>query len=386
MRTSTKLRPFGNTIFSEMTRLAQEHQSINLGQGFPDFEGPSAIIDAAVDALRAGHNQYARSAGVPPLVEAIAEQRRALYGLSYDPMTEVGVYTGCTEGLMASMLGLLDPSDEVLMFEPVYDSYPACVAMAQAKARYVPLRFPDFAVDFDHLRASITDRTKLILVNTPHNPTGKVFTPAELEGIASLCLEHDLLALTDEVYEHLTYDGRPHVPLASIDGMRDRTLSLSSTGKTYSLTGWKIGWATGPKDMVAAAQAAHQFMTFSTATPLQHATAFALREYGATFFSELRSDYTERRDKLLTSIRAAGLKAPSPEGAYYLLADFSDRFDGDDVAFARHLTTSVGVTAIPPSFFYPAHPELGRKLIRFAFCKRIETLDAAIARLGETGA
>ena len=385
MHTSTKLQPFGNTIFSEMTRLAQEHGAINLGQGFPDFEGPSTIIDAAVEAMRAGHNQYARSAGVPSLVEAIAAQRQAIHGLSYDPMTEVGVYSGCTEGLMASMLGLLNPGDEVLMFEPVYDSYPACVAMAQAVARYVPLRFPDFAVDFDRLRAAITDRTKLILVNTPHNPTGKVFTQTELEGIASLCQAHNLLALTDEVYEHLTYDGRPHLPLASIAGMRERTLSLSSTGKTYSLTGWKIGWATGPQAMIAAAQAAHQFITFSTATPLQHATAFALRTHSEAFFAQLRAEYTERRDKLLTSIRAAGLKAPTPQGAYYLLADFSDRFEGDDVAFARHLTTSVGVTAIPPSFFYPAHPEEGRKLIRFAFCKRLETLEAAIERLGKLG-
>ena len=381
MRTSAKLRPFGNTIFSEMTRLAQEHQAINLGQGFPDFEGPSSIVEAAVDALRSGHNQYARSAGVPPLVEAIAEQRRALHDLTYDPLTEVGVYTGCTEGLMAAMLGLLDPGDEVVMFEPVYDSYPACVAMAQAQPRYVPLRFPDFEVDFDRLRASITDRTKLILVNTPHNPTGKVFTRAELEGIAALCLEHDLIALTDEVYEHLTYDGRAHVPLAAIPEMRSRTLSLSSTGKTYSLTGWKIGWATGPRDLIAAAQAAHQFITFATATPLQHATAFALRELGPDFFGSLRAEYTVRRDRLLTSLRSAGLRAPTPQGAYFVLAEFGDRFDGDDVAFARHLTTTVGVAAIPPSFFYPTDPEEGRRLIRFAFCKRLETLDAAIERL-----
>ena len=364
-----------------MTRLAQVHNAINLGQGFPDFEGPSSVIDAAVEALRSGHNQYARSMGVPPLVEAIAAQRRALYGLEYDPMTEVGVYSGCTEALMASMLGLLNPGDEVIMFEPVYDSYPACVAMAQATARYVPLKFPDFEVDFDRLRLEITERTRLILINTPHNPTGRVFTRAELEQIAALCIEHDLLALTDEVYEHLTYDGRAHVPLAGIPGMRDRTLSLSSTGKTYSLTGWKIGWATGPRDMIAAAQAAHQFITFATATPLQHATAFALREHGASFFETLRADYTERRDRLLTSLRQAGLRAPTPQGAYYLLADFSDRFDGDDVAFARHLTTEVGVTAIPPSFFYPAHPEEGRQLIRFAFCKQLSTLDAAIERL-----
>lgn len=381
MRTSAKLQPFGNTIFSEMTRLAQQHHAINLGQGFPDFEGPSTIIDAAVDALRQGHNQYARSAGVLPLVEAIADQRQALHGLSYDPVTEVGVYSGCTEGLMASMLGLLDPGDEVVMFEPVYDSYPACIAMAQARATYIPLKFPDFELDFDRLEQAMSDRTKLILLNTPHNPTGKVFSRIELEGIAQLCQRHDVLAVTDEVYEHLTYDGIPHVPLASVPGMQQRTLSLSSTGKTYSLTGWKIGWATGPREMVAAAQAAHQFITFATATPLQHATAHALRSLGSTFFESLRAEYTERRDRLLASLTRAGLRAPSPQGAYYLLADFGDRFEGTDVEFARFLTTEVGVAAIPPSFFYPALPEEGRRLIRFAFCKQLTTLDAAIERI-----
>ena len=385
MRTSMKLRPFGNTIFSEMTRLAQQHEAINLGQGFPDFEGPSSIVDAAVDALRAGHNQYARSAGVPPLVEAIAGQREALHGLTYDPMTEVGVYSGCTEGLMAAMLGLLNPGDEVIMFEPVYDSYPACVAMAQAHARYVPLKFPDFAVDMDQVRANITSRTRLILINTPHNPTGKVFSQQELEQLAALCIEHDLMALTDEVYEHLTYDGQPHIPLASIPGMRQRTLSLSSTGKTYSLTGWKIGWATGPKDMVSAAQAAHQFITFATATPLQHATAFALREHGPTFYETLRAEYTERRNRLLSSLRSAGLRAPTPQGAYYLLADFSDKFDGDDVAFAQHLTKNIGVAAIPPSFFYPAHPEEGRHLVRSRSASEWRPSEAAIERLAKLG-
>ncbi|MEL7372576.1 MAG: aminotransferase class I/II-fold pyridoxal phosphate-dependent enzyme, partial [Myxococcota bacterium] len=225
------------------------------------------------------------------------------------------------------------------------------------------------------------DKTKLILVNTPHNPTGKVFTRQELQQIAELCHQHDLLAITDEVYEHLIYDQREYAPLASLPGMRERTLSLSSTGKTYSLTGWKIGWATGPRDMIAAAQAAHQFITFATATPLQHATAFALREHGPLFFDSLRSEYTERRDRLLACLRKVGLVAPTPQGAYYLLADFTARFDGDDVAFAKHLTTEIGVTAIPPSFFYPKHPEEGRHLIRFAFCKQLSTLDAAIERL-----
>ncbi len=381
-----KLRPFGTTIFSEMTRLAIEHDAINLSQGFPDFEGPSSIVDAAVEALRSGHNQYARSMGIVPLVQAIAAQREALYGLEYDPMTEVVVFSGATEGLMSSMLGLLNPGDEVVLFEPVYDSYPACIAMAGAVPRYVTLRFPDFALDLDALAAAFNERTKLLVLNTPHNPTGKVFTRAELEAIAELCARHDVVVLTDEVYEHLTYDDAEHVPMASIGDMRQRTLSLSSTGKTYSFTGWKIGWGTGPAHLVKAAQAAHQFVTFSTAAPLQHAVAYALEHHGAAFFEALRAEYTERRDHMLDTIRGMGLTPTHPRGSYFVLADFSSVFEGDDVAFAKHLVTEYGVAAIPPSGFYPANPDEGRRLVRFAFCKRIETLAAAREALRAFGA
>ncbi len=372
-----KLRPFGTTIFSEMTRLAIEHQAINLSQGFPDFEGPSSIVDAAVEALRAGHNQYARSMGAPTLVEAIAQQRRELYDLRYDPMTEVVVFSGATEGLMSSMLGLLNPGDEVVLFEPVYDSYPACIAMAGAVPRYVTLRFPDFELDLDALEAAFSDRTKLIVLNTPHNPTGKVFTPKELQAIAELCERHDVIALTDEVYEHLFYDDAAHLPLAAIGDMQKRTLSLSSTGKTYSFTGWKVGWGTGPVELVRAAQAAHQFVTFATATPLQHAVATAIRENGPQFFAQLRAEYTERRDHMLETIRSMGLEPTVPRGSYFVLADFSNVFEGDDIAFAKSLVTEYGVAAIPPSGFYPANPDAGRRLIRFAFCKKMETLAAA---------
>jgi N-succinyldiaminopimelate aminotransferase len=378
---SSRLRPFGVTIFTEMTRLAQEHGSINLSQGFPDFDGPADIIDAAVAAMRAGENQYARSRGHPQLVHAIAASRRRLYGLEYDPETEVTVCSGATEAIAASLLGLLEPGDEVILIEPFYDSYPACLALAGAVPRYLTLRFPEFAVDLDALRRLITPRTRLLVINTPHNPTGKVFTRAELEGIAALCQEHDLRVLTDEVYEHLTYDDAVHVPLASLPGMRERTLTLSSTGKTFSLTGWKIGWAAGPRDMVDSTQAAHQFLTFATATPLQVAMAHALEHFTGTYLTELRREYGERRAVLLHALRAAGLEVAVPRGTYFVVADFRRVFDGEDREFVRWLIAEHGVAAIPLSVFYAAAPAEGRHLVRFAFCKRQETLRAAATRL-----
>lgn len=378
---SAKLRPFGTTIFSEMSRLAAERGAVNLGQGFPDFEGPEAVREAAVVALRSGHNQYARSQGVPELVEAVADHRAKQHGTVYDPMTEVGVFSGATEGLMSAMLGLLDPGDEVILFEPVYDSYPACVAMAGAIPRYHTLEFPDFAVDEAKLRALVTDKTRVILLNTPHNPTGKVFSRAELELVAQIAKAHDLVVITDEVYEHLTYDDHTHIGLAALPGMRERTLSISSVGKTWSFTGWKVGWATGPAHLVKAAQAAHQFVTFATATPLQHGAAHALRHFSGDFLDALRAEYVARRDMLLDVLRRVGFEVRAPAGAYFVLADFRPLFDGDDVAFARHLIEEIGVAAIPPSFFYPERPEAGRHLIRFAFCKKLDTLRAAAERL-----
>ncbi len=378
---SKKLAPFGTTIFSEMTRLALEHGAINLSQGFPDFEGPPEIVEAAIEALRAGHNQYARSMGAPPLVAAIAGHQKTFYDLTYDPMSEVVVFSGATEGLMSAMLGILDPGDEVVLFEPFYDSYPACVAMAGAVPRYVTLRFPDFALDPDELEAAFSERTKLVVLNTPQNPTGKVFERDELELIASLARRHGAYVLTDEVYEHLTYDGVEHVPMATLPGMRERTLTISSTGKAYSFTGWKVGWATGPAPLVKAAQAAHQFVTFATATPLQYAVAAALEGHGRAFFAAQAAAFTGRRDLLLDTLRSAGLAAAVPKGAYFVLAEFGPVFEGSDLEFARHLVSEVGVAAIPPSCFYARAPEEGRRLIRFAFCKRLETLEAARTRL-----
>ncbi len=377
---ASRLRPFGTTIFSEMTRLALEHGAVNLSQGFPDFEGPARVIEAAVAALRGGHNQYARSMGLPPLVEAVAAHRARWYGQRFEPSSEVAVTTGATEGIAAAILGLLEPGDEVILFEPFYDSYPAAVALAGCTAKCLTQRFPDFALDVDALRSLAGERTRLLVLNSPHNPSGKVFTRAELEAVAALCVERDLLVLCDEVYEHLTY-GAAHVPLATLPGMRERTLTTSSLGKTFSFTGWKIGWLAGPKELVAAAQAAHQFLTFATATPLQIAAAEALRSCDEPFVEGLQGAYRSRRDFLVDTLRAAGFAVSVPAGAYFVLADFSALSREDDRSFAERLVRQVGVAAIPPSCFYAADPAEGRRLLRFAFCKRLETLEAAAERL-----
>ena len=378
---SEKLSPFGTTIFSEMTRLALAHGAINLAQGFPDFDGPPALIEAAVDALRAGENQYARSLGHPKLVQALARRYEKLYGLRFDPLTEIGVYSGCTEALMAAILGMVNPGDEVILFEPYYDSYPVCVAMAGAKARFVPLTWPDFRFDPVAFESRITPKTRLVVLNTPNNPTGKVFTRDELVAFGEICARHDLLVISDEVYEHLTYGDAVHVPLATIPSLRERTLTLSSAGKTFSLTGWKIGWSAGPASMVAAAQAAHQFITFSSSTPLQVAVAAALETLGDDFYTQLRAEYTERRDFLVNALRSVGFDVSVPQGTYFVLCDIRPVWEGDDRTFARHLVENVGVAAIPPSVFYGESDD-GRKLIRFAFCKRAATLTAAAERLG----
>ena len=378
---SKKLTPFGTTIFSEMTALALKHEAINLSQGFPDFEGPPEVVEAAVEALRSGDNQYARSMGHPRLVEAVARHQAHHWGLEYDPLNEITVFSGATEGIASSLLGLLNPGDEVVLFEPFYDSYPACVALAGATPRFVTLRFPDFALDRDAFERAFTPRTRVLLLNTPHNPTGKVFTRDELSFMAERCRERNVIVVTDEVYEHLVFTGATHVPMASMPGMRDRTLTLSSAGKTFSFTGWKVGWATGPTSLVAAAQAAHQFVTFATATPLQVAVAHALNHLGDDYFSTLRKDYEAKRDFLVRTLETAGLRPAVPEGTYFVIADFSEVHDGDDRTFVKDLIEKRGVAAIPPSVFYQANPEAGSKLVRFAFCKQHKTLEAAAKRL-----
>jgi len=380
-----RLDPFGTSVFAEMTALAQRHEAINLAQGFPDFEGPPWIVEAAVEALRSGQNQYARSRGHPQLVEAVAAQRRALYGLDYDPLREVAVFSGATEGIAAAMLGLLSPGDEVVLFEPFYDSYPALAALAGAKVRAYTLRFPEFAIEPDRLAALFSPHTRLLVLNTPHNPTGKVFTEAELETVADLCRRRGVTVLADEVYEHLTFDGARHVPVASLPGMRARTLSLGSAGKSFSFTGWKVGWATGPAELVDAAQAAHQFLVFATATPLQIAVARALARAGSDYYDALRQEYSARRDFLCAALADAGFEVARPRGAYFVLARFGKLWGGDDRSFARWMVENCGVAAIPPTPFYAADPSEGRRLLRFAFCKRTETLERAAGRLRALG-
>ena len=375
-----RLASFGATIFTEMSRLAAEKGAINLGQGFPNFDGPGFVKDAAVDAIRAGHGQYARMFGIPELNRAVADFFAAGSGRRVDPDAEVTVTSGCTEALVASFLGLVDPGAEVILFEPYYDSYRACLAMAGAVPRFVTLRPPDFAVDPAELRAAFSDRTRAILVNTPHNPTGKVFSRDELELIASLCRRHDAIAVTDEVYERLVFDAE-HIRLAILDGMWERTVTLSSLGKTFSLTGWKVGWAVAPPPLTEGVRAAHQFITFATATPLQHGAVAALRA-PESYYEQFVAEYRARRDLLVDGLAGIGFEVYPPQGTYFVLADHTRFGFEDDVSFCRHLTSEVGVAAIPPSAFYH-DPADGRRLVRFAFCKDLDTLRQALDRLGQ---
>lgn len=380
-RKSARLAPFGTTVFSEITALAIEHQAINLAQGFPDFEGPNLAKENLARAIADGHHQYCRSQGHLRLCEAVAELRARHFGLEFDPQREVIAFHGATEGIAAALLGLLSPGDEVIVFEPFYDSYPACLALADSVPVFHTLEYPDFAVDFDRLRSQISPRTRAILLNTPHNPTGKVFTVEELERLATLCLEHDLFAITDEVYEYLTFDGAQHQPLALIPGMRERTLSLSSAGKTLSFTGWKVGWGVGPEPMVSAAQAAHQYLTFCGATPLQVAVGDTLRQLPETYYEEFRRDYSARRQRLLELLRRHRFDPVAPEGTYFVLTAFDRISTATDREFVKRMVREAGVAAIPPSSFYRSKPEEGAKLLRFAFCKDLATLDLADQRL-----
>jgi N-succinyldiaminopimelate aminotransferase len=376
---SARLRPFASTIFAEMSALAVTTGSINLGQGFPDTDGPAEIIEAAVAALRAGHNQYAPGPGVPELRAAVAQHQREFYGLEYDAEAEVLVTAGATEAIAAALLALCEPGDEVVTFDPSYDAYPADIAMAGARHRPVTLRPPSWTFDFDELKAAIGPRTRLVLVNSPHNPTGKVFSYEELECIAGHCRERDLLAVTDEVYEHLVFDGT-HRPLATLPGMRDRTLGISSAGKTFSLTGWKIGWACGPAELVAAVRATKQFLTYTNGTPFQFAVAGALAA-GRRYVDEVAGPLRERRDQLDAGLRAVGFDVLASAATYFLTTDGTNLGEPDGVAFCRSLPARCGVVAIPSSVFY-ARPEEGRALVRWAFCKRPEVLEAAVDRLG----
>jgi N-succinyldiaminopimelate aminotransferase len=373
-------------VFSEFSALAAAHGAVNLGQGFPDFDGPDEVREAAVRALRDGVNQYAVGMGAETLRKAIAEHSARFYGMEVDPRTMITVTSGATEAIFDSLVALVDPGDEVVLFEPFYDSYAAAVAMAGGTPRFVLLRPPDDAhslwwFDEDELGAAFGEKTKVIVVNTPHNPTGKVFTIAELSLIAALCEEHDVVALADEVYEHIAFAPAAHVRLATLPGMRRRTVTVSSGGKSFGFTGWKIGWAIAEPPLRDAVQAAHQFVTFASAAPLQAAIAVALRLPDG-YFEGFATSYRDKRDRLGRALAGAGLRTLPCEGTYFLMADIRAQGFEDDFAFCRHLTREVGVAAIPPSAFYgPEHRAHGRSLARFAFCKRDETLERAAERL-----
>ena len=373
-----RLDGFGTTIFAEMSALAVATGAVNLGQGLPDTDGPAAVLEAAIAAMRAGENQYPPGPGIPELRHAVADHQQHWYGLTYDPETEVLVTAGATEAIAASLLSLLEPGDEVIAFEPYYDSYAACIAMAGAERRPITLRAPSFAFDPDDLRRAVTPRTRLILLNSPHNPTGKVFTAEELTAIAAVAIEHDLLVITDDVYEHLVFDG-PHRPLATLPGMRERTVMISSGGKTFSFTGWKIGWACSTPELVAAVRTAKQFLTYVSGAPFQPAIATGLR-LPDEYFEEFTADLRVKRDRLCAGLAEAGFTVFRPQGTYFVTTDIRSLGETDGMAFCRALPERCGVVAVPNVVFYDDVEE-GRPLVRFAFCKRHEVIDEAIARL-----
>ncbi|RAG83649.1 aminotransferase [Streptacidiphilus pinicola] len=375
-----RLAGMGTTIFAEMSALATATGSINLGQGFPDTDGPREIAQAAADAVLAGRgNQYPPGPGIPELRAAVAEHQQRFHGLEFDPDTEVLVTAGATEAIAAAMLALLEPGDEVIAFEPFYDSYAACIAMAGATRVPLTLRAPSFRPDLDELRALITPRTRLLLLNSPHNPTGMVLSADELGTIAELAVEHDLLVVTDEVYEHLVFAPAAHRPLASLPGMRERTVSISSAGKTFSFTGWKVGWVTATPELVAAVRTAKQYLTYVSAGPFQYAVADALR-LPDSYFTTLRADLQRKRDLLDAGLRAAGFEVFEPQGTYFITTDIAPFGEKDAYAFCRALPERCGVVAIPNSVFYD-DKEAGRTQVRFTFCKQDSVLLEAVDRL-----
>ncbi len=375
---ANRLQGLGTTIFAEMSALALATGSVNLGQGFPDTDGPAEVAEAAVRAIREGHNQYPPGLGIAELRQAIAAHQQRFYRLTVDPDTQVLVTTGATEAIAAAMLGLVDPGEEVVALEPFYDSYAACIAMAGGVRVPVTLRAPDFRLDVDRLRAVVTSHTRLILLNSPHNPTGTVLTRDELQAVADLAIERDLVVVTDEVYEHMSFE-TPHVPLATLPGMAERTLTISSAGKTFSFTGWKIGWATGPAALVRAVMMAKQFLTYVSGAPFQPAIALALG-LPDVYYASLRTSLQDKRDRLVAGLRDVGLEAFTPRGTYFATADVRPLGYDDGVTFCRDLPRRCGVVAIPHQVFYD-DVAAGRPLVRFAFCKRDEVLDEALRRL-----
>ncbi|MFG2545666.1 pyridoxal phosphate-dependent aminotransferase [Streptomyces sp. NPDC048594] len=381
-----RLAEFGTTIFAEMSALALRTGAINLGQGFPDTDGPEEVREAAVRALRDGHgNQYPPGPGVPELRTAVTGHQQRRYGLSFDPDTEVLVTAGATEAIAASLLALLEPGDEVIALEPYYDSYAACIAMAGGTRVPVTLRPHTgdegavFRLDLDELRDAVTDRTRLLLLNTPHNPTGTVLNRAELAAIAELAVERDLLVVTDEVYEHLVFDTAEHIPLATFPGMRERTVTIGSAGKTFSFTGWKVGWVTAAPALVTAVRSAKQYLTYVASGPFQYAVAEALA-MPESYFTAYREDMRAKRDLLAAGLAEAGFGVFRPAGTYFVTTDIRPLGESDGFAFCRALPERAGVVAVPNAVFYD-HREAGAPYVRFAFCKRIPVLEEAVGRL-----
>ncbi|HTO92119.1 MAG TPA: aminotransferase class I/II-fold pyridoxal phosphate-dependent enzyme [Candidatus Sulfotelmatobacter sp.] len=370
---------FTESVIREMTRLCHQHSGVNLAQGFPDFAAPEALKQAAAAALHADVNQYAITWGAKRLRDALVAKTERFTGLRYEPETEVTICCGATECMASTMLALVNPGEEVIVFEPFYENYGPDAILCGASPRFVRLREPDWSFDGDELAKAFSDRTKAIIINTPNNPTGKVFTRPELEFIAALCRKWDVIAITDEIYEHILYDGARHVSLASLEGMRERTVVISGASKTYSVTGWRLGWCLAPPALTGAIRKVHDFLTVGAPAPLQEAAAVAL-EFPHAYYDELAAGYVKRRDYLVPALEAAGFAVFRPRGAYYVMTDISGFGFPDDVAFARHLVAEIGVAAVPGSSFY-ADPIAGRQRLRFQFARRRETLEAAVERL-----
>ena len=379
MRTARRTHGFTESVIREMTRVAVEHNAINLAQGFPDFEAPDVLKEAACAAIRADVNQYAVTWGTPRFRRALADKYQRFYDMEVDEAREVTVTCGATEAMAASLLAIVNPGEEVIVFEPFYENYGPDAILCDARPVWVPMA-PDQPLDLDRLAAAFNPATRAIVINTPNNPTGRIFTRAELEAIAQLCQRYDVLAVTDEIYEHIRYDG-PHVPLATLDGMRDRTITISGASKTFSVTGWRIGTIIAPPDITSAIRKVHDFLTVGAPAPLQEAVAAALEQLGDDYYTALSAQYRARRDVLYKGLCAAGFRCTAPAGAYYILADFSELSDRPDDDYARWLAQR-GVASVPGSSFFH-HAADGRRLIRFAFCKRIETLQRAADKLLE---
>jgi len=375
---ANRVAPFGTTIFTEINTLAQQFQAVNLGQGRPDFDGPSEAIEAAIRALQGNTaNQYAPGPGHMGLREGIARHAGIFYDLDIDPVSGVVVTAGATQGVFSAIVGLVDPGDEVIIIEPYFDSYVPGVIMASATPVFVPMHPPNWTFVEEELRSAFNENTKAIILNTPNNPTGRVYTREELQLIADLCIEHDVIVISDEVYEHLIYEGHQHIAIASLDGMFERTVTVGSAGKTFGMTGWKIGWVYGHPELMKGVWRAHQFIVFATNHPAQEAVAHAFT-LGNTYYEEYQALYTRKRDLVMQVIDAAGMTAIQPEGTYFVMGDFSQIFEGNDVEFCKHLIENIGVATIPPSaFFSPDHKYLAENHIRFAFCKNDETLEKA---------